>query len=482
MLLFWMIDITVGLLPGNQISEQELRSRIANTLTIQVAQLLESEQLETLAKTLDAVERLNESIISIVVSTPEGKILAQSKGARYRSAKAPAKASEVSVPIARGQEKVATVRISFSSRNGVATPYAWLTPKLITPTLILIFGSLFFYLYLRRVLQHLDPSKVIPGRVSSALDTLTEGVMIMDLNGRLMLVNDAFKRLHPEAAGQVIGEKVEKIRWLQAEDEQPWEKILGKQAIQSRRTFEYRIPREDREDICKVIINASAVTDDEGRLRGCLVTFQDITEQEKTNAQLRKTLAELYRTQKQIEEKNRELTLLASYDQLTGLLNRRAFFERGEAIFKEHKRTLTPLVCIMCDIDHFKRINDGYGHAVGDEAIKLVAKFLRDTVRPGDIVGRYGGEEFCIILPNVDEVGGLRIAERIRTKIERLAGQGVRSVSGLKITCSFGLAPLDHSCETLGSLIDEADQALYKSKENGRNQVTVYDEARTVLL
>lgn len=489
LLLFWMIDITVGLLPGGEISKRDMRVQIANNLAVQVAQLMDASQQDLLAKTLSEMDKLNHNISAIRLLSPAGTTIAESHVEETRPvqvlASSDTRSDTIAIPIYRGDEHQATISIDFSIQAPISQRFAWVTPGVITPTLIIVFGSLFFYLYLRRVLQHMDPSKVIPGRVSSALNTLTEGVVIVDLNGRLMLTNTAFSKLHPDAEDNTLGVKINEIPWLDHED-QPWDKVLSKQTRQAKAHFDISLPCEQgdcgEEALCKVIINASAVADDDGQLKGCLITFQDVTEQEKTNSRLRKTLSELYRTQQEIEEKNKELTQLASYDQLTGLLNRRAFFEQAEELFSQHKASLTPLVCIMCDIDHFKRVNDGYGHAVGDEAIKIVSRFLQNTVRPGDIVGRYGGEEFCIILPNVDEVSGGHIAERIRKKIYQLAGKGIRSVPNLQITCSFGLAPLDHSCDSLSTLIDEADQALYLSKENGRNQITVYQDKKTVLL
>lgn len=127
------------------------------------------------------------------------------------------------------------------------------------------------------------------------------------------------------------------------------------------------------------------------------MTLQDITEQERTNARLHQTMKALQTSQKKIEAQNRELQQLASYDQLTGLLNRRAFFEKGEKLFTEYQQSGAPLACIMCDIDHFKSVNDNHGHPVGDEAIMVVTRFLQQNVRPSDLVGRYGGEEFWVV-------------------------------------------------------------------------------------
>ncbi len=478
LLLFWMIEIAIGFSPASPRATQEIRENITNNLSIYVANLLEKDDIQGLKNTLLEVKKLNSDITLIKVLSTSGELIAQSSDLNLPPSDASPKSSAtLSVTLYRGQEHTATVKVSFASPLNSNTLSFPLPPSLLIPLLIIILGSLIFYLYLRRVLLHLDPTNVIPERVTTAFDTLNEGVLVIDLKGQVLLFNEAFKHLHPHAKEISMGQKINTIKWLKMKTESapPWETVLEKNLHVSRKRFDITLSQHDKGDILRhVIINASPIINGEAGLNGCLVTFLDITEQEKTTALLKQTNAELQTTQNTLEGKNKELYLLASYDQLTGLLNRRAFFSKGNAMFERYKKTLTPLVCIMCDIDHFKRINDTHGHGVGDEAIRIVSRFLRDTVRPNDLVGRYGGEEFVIMLPDVDELGACRVAERIRTKIETLAGKGVRSVEGLHFTCSFGLASLDHKCETLSVLIDKADQALYVSKDTGRNKVSVY--------
>jgi diguanylate cyclase (GGDEF)-like protein len=176
----------------------------------------------------------------------------------------------------------------------------------------------------------------------------------------------------------------------------------------------------------------------------------------------------------QIQVQNKKLHRLANFDHLTGLLNRRAFFDKGDRCFAEYQESGKPLACVMCDIDKFKRINDNHGHSSGDEAIRAVTDFLKDMVRSSDLVGRYGGEEFCLVLPGATQEVAERISERIRSRIEVEAGKNVTSVPGLTITSSFGVALLAPATKSLADLIDQADQALYYSKENGRNRVTTF--------
>ncbi len=172
------------------------------------------------------------------------------------------------------------------------------------------------------------------------------------------------------------------------------------------------------------------------------------------------------------EQKNTEeqLFLQASTDALTGLNNRRQFeflFNQSMAAAVRYK---TPYCLIMSDIDHFKLVNDTYGHEVGDIVLKKVAEVMKKTFRASDIMGRFGGEEFIVFLTNTNEDGGKIAAEHFRQAVE----QAVIEEGGKKIpiTISIGLTATD--AKTLLDLTKEADLALYYSKEHGRNQVSVY--------
>ncbi len=163
----------------------------------------------------------------------------------------------------------------------------------------------------------------------------------------------------------------------------------------------------------------------------------------------------------------------AETDGLTGLLNRQGFEERA------HDRTLEaydcslPLTLIVCDIDHFKRINDTYGHATGDVVIKRFARTIRNASRKSDFAGRIGGEEFCLLLPTADTQLGKLLAQSIRTNFEAETFSQLKKQE--RLTASFGVAELRHG-ESYEELFIRADAALYKAKENGRNRVEFADE------
>ena len=174
----------------------------------------------------------------------------------------------------------------------------------------------------------------------------------------------------------------------------------------------------------------------------------------------------------ELEEKNKELQELAYYDPLTGLSNRRFFFEHASLIFEEVKRYEKPLSLLAMDIDHFKKINDTYGHDVGDIVLKTFAGLLRGIVRKSDICARFGGEEFMILLPNTDLDGAKVLAERIRTTVAKNPVEHGSIV--IVFTVSIGVSQYRKGMQNIDELIKEADIAIYRAKEGGRNRVEVF--------
>ncbi|HEY4080065.1 MAG TPA: diguanylate cyclase [Burkholderiaceae bacterium] len=168
------------------------------------------------------------------------------------------------------------------------------------------------------------------------------------------------------------------------------------------------------------------------------------------------------------EEARNRAELLARMDALTGLLNRRAFFERATGLWNTAARRNRPLTVAMLDIDHFKSINDRYGHAVGDEVLKMVASVLTRTCRTSDVISRWGGEEFLLLLPETTLEQGTLLAERLRMAIERCDMEAAGR--GLQARVSIGICDL-RGQPNLEALIGDADQWLYRAKDAGRNQV-----------
>ncbi len=167
------------------------------------------------------------------------------------------------------------------------------------------------------------------------------------------------------------------------------------------------------------------------------------------------------------------LRRMANTDVLTGLLNRRSFTERGQEALARAKRFDEPLSVIIVDIDHFKSVNDTFGHAMGDKVLSAAADVFRRCAREVDIVGRYGGEEFALALPKTDAKGCLIVAERIRTAVQQMT-IGNEKGGEVRITISLGtvsVTPGRDASPSFETLLQRADKALYAAKADGRNRV-----------
>lgn len=158
---------------------------------------------------------------------------------------------------------------------------------------------------------------------------------------------------------------------------------------------------------------------------------------------------------------------LSQMDELTGLGNRRHLLEAAEVLHQQSRRNGQPLSMALLDLDHFKRLNDTYGHPAGDRVLVAFSKALKEETRQADIVARMGGEEFCVLMPDTPADGALQLADRIRQRVAALSLQEL-SVSA-SITVSLGLATGDGEGSNFDSLYSRADRALYLAKANGRN-------------
>jgi two-component system cell cycle response regulator len=179
---------------------------------------------------------------------------------------------------------------------------------------------------------------------------------------------------------------------------------------------------------------------------------------------------ERVRLRQELQSAHRHLAEMATRDELTGLFNRRYLMQSLETELNRARRYRQPLTLCMFDLDHFKRLNDSHGHEAGDTVLRAVARTLQQTVRSPDIAGRYGGEEFMVLLINTDlhkaELFGNRLREKIGEREFRFAG-----AKPLVVTCSIGLSEYALGEQDAAALISLADKAMYAAKRHGRNQV-----------
>jgi diguanylate cyclase (GGDEF)-like protein len=176
------------------------------------------------------------------------------------------------------------------------------------------------------------------------------------------------------------------------------------------------------------------------------------------------------KTFQQLRDRHDELQHLSRHDGLSGLLNRAHWEEQVRSAFSRRDTTTRPVVLVMADLDHFKRINDRYGHAAGDEAIRRFASTLKGLLRSSDVCGRYGGEEFGVLMPGTSEDEAAKVLERVRQALHEAP-----LLDGEAVTASFGLAVLGPDVACVDSWLRLADQRLYQAKHLGRNRIKTSD-------
>jgi diguanylate cyclase (GGDEF)-like protein len=472
------VDLFTGILPDRVGEARRLRTDSALALTTQVNAALRQDRGADLQAVLTAAARHDPLLQSVAVRTVAGELLAQVGDHEHHwhlAADEPSTLDNVRMPILADGRPWGEVQLGF----GPALPQTlggWLCDPLVLGIVLLtVAGFGVFQLYLRRVLRYLDPNSAVPERVRTAFDTLSEGVLVLDRAGNIMLINRTLRSLHPGITDDLIGTRAAALGWivgsLPPAPEPPW--ALAVRDNRPRLGYRLRVEATGAEPR-ELVMNCSPISDGSGRVRGCLASFSDVTELHQRTEHLRVALDELNASKREIERKNEELTLQAMRDPLTGCLNRRALMQEGERCVERARRNAEALCCIMCDIDHFKSVNDQFGHAAGDVVIQAAVKSLSRCLRLGDLLGRYGGEEFCVVLPAASLVQALEVAERLRAEVEANVAAALRQPSRPKVTMSFGVALWTPEVAGPAELIDRADQALYQSKQHGRNRVMAW--------
>lgn len=481
------LDLAFDLLPDRLEHIRQNRQQVSESLAIQTASQLQSGDLTGLRRTLRESLLRYEDLRAIAVRPAHGG--ESIEAGDYRSYWHPPEdgsstLDQIRVPMLSGGTTWGEVQLAFHPALP-QTALEWLFyPSVVALGIVALTSYGAFYLYLRRVLEYLDPSKAIPDRVRSAFDTLGEGVLVLDKDGRVVLANKAFQGFHPDDRSDMVGRKIADVEWLVAGFRRhhlrrpyPWTRAMEERLQIQDEPLEITGSGDDEPK--RMLLGCAPILDGRGRLRGCLMTFSDVSALHRINNQLLETLRDLEASKEEIRRQNEDLHRLATRDPMTGCLNRRAFFDGADPLFEKIRDRQGELCCIMSDIDHFKSFNDRYGHTVGDMVIKSVAKCLASELREVDLLCRYGGEEFCILLPGSTAEQARDVAERLRAAIEAHAGAAIRDVPGIRITSSFGVASIRQGGKDTGELIDQADNALYQSKKNGRNQVSVWAGAHS---
>lgn len=469
----------IGLMPDRHKTVLETRKHLIEVITIVCSTAAEKGIPALIKDDLQVIVAREGEVSSAALRDDHGELLAQFGNHLTHWQKTGTEnfsLDHVEFPIFRDKEKWATVELSFRPIAGRGF-WADLQNSSFSLFLFMMVATFCgFFFILKRALRELDPSSVIPGRVKAAFDVLKEGVLIFDTREQVVLANSSFANLMGKNPDKFIGVKGEELPWKvdlpnKESFAMPWKRVLqGEDAV-----IGVRMQLEKTGgSLITLTVNAVPVADEKGICQGVLATFDDVTELEMMNQELKQTVNRLHMTTEEVEAKNRELVFLARHDPLTLLLNRRAFNREFEEIFAESQQKGSDLTCIMCDIDHFKSVNDRFGHATGDRVIRMVSGQLQKNCRETDLVGRYGGEEFCIVLVNTEIQQASAIINRIREAIE------ADQTSGVKVTMSFGLAPLQKITNSIDELTNQADKALYIAKESGRNRLVCWNDENTI--
>ncbi len=463
----------VGIVPNERDGVLEGRKKFCESLAIQVSMSASRDEFEFINVTLDTLVQRNPDVVSAALRNFNGEITAIAGDHGKHWIKLPRGRStqtHVQVPIFKDEVQWGTVEVVFTPLSPKSF-FDLMTKSFLGLLLfVAVCGFLFYLFFIKKVLRELDPSSVIPERVKSAFNALAEGLLILDEKEQIILANDAFAEKIKTSTERLIGKRASALPWNNDSKNGgkllPWQRCLRDKKRQIAVSLKFQSDNHIRRTF---VVNVAPIFDVKGRIRGTLATFDDMTDLEKKHNELQSTVGALYKSQEELLDKTLELELLATRDPLTGCLNRRAFLEKYEHQFASSRKQKRPLSCLMMDLDHFKSINDRFGHACGDKVLKYVSELLRQSSRPTDIIGRYGGEEFCIILPETDLDQAALIAERLRKDVHVQSVENVTPAA--RITTSIGVAALTADIANADDLIHRADIALYLAKDAGRNRV-----------
>lgn len=288
------------------------------------------------------------------------------------------------------------------------------------------------------------------------IDNLYDGVYVLDRNRVITFWSRGAERLTGYSAAEVIGSSCSDNILVHVDDRGrnlclnhcPAEEAMDRERLQEAEVYllhkdGHRVP---------VSVRVSPLRDDQDRVSGAIEIFAD------------------NRPHMEARQRIKELERLAMIDSLTGLPNRRFLESQLTSRQAEFERLNWPYGLIIMDIDHFKTVNDSYGHLVGDEALKVISRTLDHSSRPYDVVGRWGGEEFLGIMPNIDRETLIKVAERYRALVSQ--SEVFYNEFRFRLTVSVGGAVVRPG-DSLEKVIDRADANLYRAKEAGRDKSIV---------
>ncbi|MGG1551013.1 histidine kinase N-terminal 7TM domain-containing protein [Paenibacillus ferrarius] len=336
------------------------------------------------------------------------------------------------------------IALMFGQLVPIVTAFVYLvglTPPGVDPVPMVLWISSLLYVW------SINSSRLftlMPVAKDAIFQSINDGVLVLDEFNRIIEFNRACQRMLPRLHKRQLGQQFAET----------WPKLAGspfpfplKVEAQS---LDLQLAAEGRPDATYQVRITPLEHANQGK--GLLLIFTDITE--------------LKRLQRQLEHH-------AYYDELTGAPNRRAFFQQGTLTLEESRQAGEPFTVVLMDVDYFKKVNDTFGHHVGDQVLMHVAHLCQQELQAGELFARYGGEEFVLALKGRTLQEGEAVANRLRT---RIASKPLTTTEDkISVTLSLGVAEAaDGPEETLSQLLNKADQALYAAKQAGRNRVCVY--------
>lgn len=314
-----------------------------------------------------------------------------------------------------------------------------LTPQGVDPVPMVLWASSFLYLW---SINSSRLFRVMPVAKDAIFHSINDGVIVLDESARLIEFNQACSKVFPQLTRSMISRDIGET-WIEVTGQpMPFtlEAVVNTQDIEmvlSDHTYQVRVTELQH-------VNHG---------KGLLLIFTDITE---------------------LKELQRQLEQLAFYDELTQIYNRRAFFQQCNQAYSEARESSSAFTVILMDIDHFKNVNDTYGHAIGDQLLVHVIKVCQSVLKKGELFARYGGEEFVLALKDSTLLEGQALANLLCNSVE---SQPLMTTEGaIRATISCGVAEGTKGQETLYQLLNNADKALYAAKQAGRNRVHVFLE------
>jgi diguanylate cyclase (GGDEF)-like protein/PAS domain S-box-containing protein len=469
-----IIGYLTGVFPDHESQQEHKRQHYSKSLATKLYPAASTNDHGTLDALLTSALADNQEVLSATVDTLSGEQLEYDFNHRNHQAELsqPLTIREVQVPISYASQVFGTLTMRYQAMSAEAQ---WsLTELSIFSLSALLSVLLLLQFFGNHRTWEFNTKSIIPERVTSAFNALSEGLLILDEKHKIILANDSFCQKSGHDHKSLTGNSADNLPWKLREGIDnaktlPWHVSLNNCERMTGFPIRLDLP-EDSEKAFSV--NSAPIFNQNGQVRGVLATFDDMTELEKQYRQLKSTLLKLRVSEKALRNKTVELEFLATRDPLTGCLNRRAFFKKFDQLFTASKTHERALVFIMVDIDRFKYINDHYGHANGDKVIKYVSEILSTNSRPEDVVGRYGGDEFAIVLPDATMKQARTITERLRMDIQQRC-QSLFTNPQI-VTTSIGMASLEPEVEDSMLLINNADCALYEAKQQGRNCIVAW--------